>query len=221
MVTIAHVVEKIIRDEPYLEYAVGKEIISYAKLATYLEPKIEKELGRAVKHGAVVMALTRLSEKLQQHGYRDISRGSLKEVEISIRSDIDEITIVKSPKSFEKIRKLYGTVDFASGDIFNVIQGNYEITIIASRKYTDMFEKEMRGEQKVKKIRGLSSLSLKFPLKLVQTPGFFALVTNELSWHNINIIEMVSTLTELTLVINNGQITKAYDVLHSLFKTQE
>ncbi len=221
MVTVAHVVEKVVKDQPHLEDAIEKDIVSYAKLAEHITPDVERELGRGVKHGAVVMALTRLSEKLKDGFVKTVDFEKFGEVEMGIRSDVMEITIVKSPKSFEAIKRLYGLVDFEGGDVLNVIQGNHEITVIASRKYAKRFEHELRGEKIIRKIGGLSSLSIKFPPALVETPGFFSLVTRQLAWHGINIIEMVSTLTELTIVISDNDITKAYGALQELFRKME
>jgi hypothetical protein len=221
MVTVAHVVEKIVKDEPQLEDAIGKDIVSYAKLAEYIKPSVEKELRKKVNHGAVVMALTRLSEKLGEEEAKRTESKLFEEIEMSIRSDVMEMTIVKSPKSFEVIRRLYGLVDFDGGDVLNVIQGNHEITVVASRRYMKRFEYELRSEKIIRKISGLSSLSIKFPPALVETPGFFSLVTRQLTWHGVNIFEMVSTLTELTLVLSNDDVTKAYGVLQELFRKME
>jgi hypothetical protein len=221
MVTVAHIVEKVVKDQPQLEDAIEKDIISYAKLAEYVKPEVERELGKKVNNGAVVMALTRLSEKLQGGGGKPFAPEKFGEVEMSIRSDVMEITLVKAPKSFECIRKLYSIVDFEGGDALNVISGNHEITIIASRKYSKRFETELKSEKTIRKISGLSSLSIKFPPALVETPGFFSLITRQLSWHGINIIEMVSTLTELTIIIEDKNITRAYGSLQELFKKLE
>lgn len=221
MVTIAHVVGKAVKDQPQLEDAIIRDIVSYAKLAGYIQPEVERELGKPVKHSAVVMALTRLSERLREEHEERIDRGKFGEIEMGIRSDIIEVTIVKSPRSFESIKRLYALVDFERGDVLNVIQGNHEITIIASRKYLNRFKAELGREKIIKKIENLSTLSIKFPLEFLETPGFISLITRQLAWHGINIIEIVSTLTELTLALRNEDITKGYRVLQKLFNKLE
>lgn len=221
MVTIAHIVGKMVKDKPQLEDAVVRDIVSYAKLAEYMQPEVEKELGKKVKHAAVVMALMRLSEKLRTEHIERIEKGKYGEIEMGIRSDVIEVTIVKSPKSFEPVKRLYALVDFEGGDVLNVIQGNHEITIIASRRYLKRFEAELRGEKVIKKIESLSALSIKFPKEFLQMPGFIALITRELAWHGINVVEIVSTYTELTLVLSNEDVTKAYRALQELFNKLE
>ena len=115
MVTVAHVVGKVVRSQPDLEEAIARDIVSYAKVAEYIKPEVERELGKEAKHGAVLMALTRLSEGLQGEERTGMRREFFGGVEMGIRSDVFEVTIVKSPKSFEVVKRLYGLVDFEGG----------------------------------------------------------------------------------------------------------
>ena len=64
MVTVAHLVEKIIERRPFLEEAVARGIVNYAALAEELKPEIDKEMKKDTKPSAIMMAIRRLSEKL-------------------------------------------------------------------------------------------------------------------------------------------------------------
>ena len=66
MVTVSHIVSKLIRKEPVVEDALAKGLFNYSKLAQYLKPKIELELGKEVRISAIVMAIARNSEKLKE-----------------------------------------------------------------------------------------------------------------------------------------------------------
>jgi len=48
MVTVAHLVEKIIAQKPFLQEALSKGIVNNAALAEELLPEIEKELKKRV-----------------------------------------------------------------------------------------------------------------------------------------------------------------------------
>ena len=65
MVTIAHLIEKVIEEKPFLQEALSRGIINNAALAEELKPLIEKEMKKKVKFSAVNMAIRRLSEKLK------------------------------------------------------------------------------------------------------------------------------------------------------------
>ena len=73
MVTISHVVKSILNRQIFLQEALNNEIVSFNKLAKYLKPTIETELGKTVKHSAIVMAIRRHAEKSKNivHGSRN------------------------------------------------------------------------------------------------------------------------------------------------------
>ena len=64
MVTISHVVNKMVDERIYLYESLSKGIASYGSVAKHLKPEIEKELNREVDHFAIVTALRRYAEKL-------------------------------------------------------------------------------------------------------------------------------------------------------------
>ena len=65
MVTISHLVEKIVNERPLLFQAIEQGIVSFGNLAEQLEKEINDELGKDVNRSAVVMALRRYSEKIE------------------------------------------------------------------------------------------------------------------------------------------------------------
>lgn len=59
MITVSHIVNKLVDEKIYLQKAIGKGIASYGSVAKKLEPEIEKELKKEVAHYAIVAALRR------------------------------------------------------------------------------------------------------------------------------------------------------------------
>lgn len=57
MVTVSHIVNKLVNDKTFLHESMHHGVISNNSLATLLKPEIEIELGKEVKHSAIVMAL--------------------------------------------------------------------------------------------------------------------------------------------------------------------
>lgn len=218
MVTIAHLVEKIVEKKPFLEEAVARGIINYAALADTLQPDIEKELKQKVKTSAIMMALRRLAEKLEKKLAVQIK---FKDTDITIKSDLFETTVLKSPSVMSNIRKMYDLIDVSKGDFLTVTHGIYEITVISNKKYKDKIPKILASEKIIKTIDKLSSLTLKIPVEAVETPGFFYVVTKALNWENINIVEIVSTLTELTFIIKEDDTARAFETLKQLIDEQK
>ena len=218
MATVAHIVSKIIRQQPHLEDFIERDLVSFHRLARFLLPLIKAETDEEVNEGAVVMAISRLREKMVGRREKEIAEPSWKQIEISARSGAIEIDVQRSEGMFGKLEKLRGMVENPQEDFFNVVQGQYEMTVIASKKYREEFLKVLKGE-KILHVEGeLSLVYLRFPNEVLYTPGFFDRTLRELSWQNINVFELVSTLNELVIIVKENDASRAYEVLRQAFK---
>ena len=219
MVTVAHVVENIVERRPFLEEAIAEGIINYAALAEKLKPEVEKELKKNVKQSAIMMALRRLSEKLKE-SFVGQAPVKFRESDLTIKSDLAEITFVKSPTTMDTIRRIYSMIDFQHGDFLTVTQGIYEVTVIVSKKYKKSIEKVLLDEKTIKSLDNLSSLTIKIPVTAINTVGVFYVITKSLNWANINIVEAVSTFTELTVILKEDDISLAFNVMKGLINAE-
>ncbi len=214
MVTVAHLVEKIIAQKPFLQEALSKGIVNNAALAEELLPEIEKELKKRVKFSAVNMAIRRLSEKLSKSFVATTKFDD--NTDISIKSDLVEITVYKGDNIQKKIKLAYDLVDFNQGDILMITQGLHEVMIITNQKHE---KKIVKLFPKIKKrIKNLSSLTVNIPITAIETVGLFYIVTRALNWENINIIDIVSTLTEMTFMVKEEDTAKSFEILKKLIK---
>ncbi|MBS3140305.1 hypothetical protein J4479_04850 [Candidatus Woesearchaeota archaeon] len=220
MVTVSHLAEKIVERKPFLEEALAKGIINYVALAEILRPEIEKELKKEVKTSAIMMSLRRLSEKLEKNFIKQ-AQIRFKETDITIKSNLFEITVLKSSVIISNIKRLYDLIDFSRGDFLTITHGIYEITIISNKKHKNKIERILEEEKIVKIIDNLSSLTIKIPIEAVEQIGLFYIVTKALNWENINIIEIVSTLTEMTFILKEDDISQAFNILKKLIEEQE
>ena len=72
MVTVSHIVKKIVNERPVLQETIIEGIISYGALAEKIKPYIERELGKRVKEPAIVMALRRYSDEITKKSSKRI-----------------------------------------------------------------------------------------------------------------------------------------------------
>ena len=215
MVTISHLVKKIIRENAFLVEAMGKELISHGNLAENIKTEIENELGKKVKESAIVMALRRYEEELKNFDK------SIKKFDFNgdmiMRTNIMEIDIAKSQSLLSKIKNLYGMIDFEKADTLNIVLGNNEVSIITNEKYKDKVFDFLRGEKILNKESNLVALTMVFASRdFINTPGVIFTVVRKLAWEGINIYEIVSTMSELTFILNKNDSMKAYNLLQEL-----
>ena len=216
MVTISHLVKKIVKDKPFLQEALSQKLISYGNLAEQIQGKIEHELEKKIKHSAIVMALRRYADELEKdnQGVKNFNYNA----ELVMKTNICDITVQKSKDLLNKLKLIYNLVDFEKGDILNTILGNYEVSIIISEKYKEKLLKLIKGEKILAKEPGLTALSINFKGgDFLHTPGVIFTIIRKLAWENINIFEIVSTQTELTLILRQKDSVKAYESSQDLF----
>ena len=215
MVTVSHIVKKIVSEQPFVEEGLANGIISVANLAENLLPIIEKELGKKVKHAAVVMALRRYSDEISRH--RAKAKSFDYSGELIIRTNICDFTFVKSISLMARLRNIHNLVNFERGDTLNFIVGNNEVSIIINEKYKDKLIKFLSGEKILNKEYDLAALTIIFKSDVfTETPGVIFNVVRKLAWENINIYEIISTMTELAFILNKKDSMKAYNVLHEM-----
>ncbi len=214
MVTVSHLVKKIVSDRPMLQEAMRQGIISFASLAENLKKPIEIELGKSVKESAIVMALRRYSESLSSEPEKKIV--SLFGSDIMMKSGIADVTVAKSESLSGKLEKLYDIVDFSKGDILNLIHGNYEVCIVTNDKHLPRVLKLLVSEKILVREKGFVSITLSISKEHLYTPGTIYSAVRKLAWDNVNIFEIVSTTTELTFIVSRKDATRAYNSLQEL-----
>jgi len=217
MVTASHLVKKALSGNSFLLEAMSKELISYGNLAEQLKPEIEQELGKKVKESAIVMALRRYAEELQNFD-KNIKKFKF-HGEILMRTNIMDFNIVKSNSLLNKIKNIYSLVNFEKGDTLNIILGSNEVSIVTNEKYKEKLSNFLKGEKILNKKFDLVALTIVFEgLGFFTTPGVIFTAIRKLAWEQINIYEIVSTMTELTFILSKKDSIRAYNVLQELVK---
>jgi aspartokinase len=219
MVTVSHVVKKIVDSKPLLQESLIEGIVNFSHLAQKIRPRVESELGEKIKLSAIIMALRRHADQLQKKTIVHIPFQM--RPEIIMKTNICDICIVKTPSALGKIKKIHDIIDYEKGETLNVIQGDYEITIVASQKYENHINSYLEGEKVLNRETDLVSLTLNLTKEFSYTPGVLSSFTRRLAWENINILENISTMTELIFIISEEDALRAYSSLHELIKEQE
>ena len=215
MVTVSHIVKKIVSGQPFVEEGLGEGIISVANLAEKMQPKIEEELGKKINLPAVVMALRRFAEDISKQ--RRAAKKFDYTGELLMKTNIADFTFVKTHTLLAKLRTIHNLVDFERGDTLNIILGNNEVSIIINEKHISELDKFLSGEKIINRENDCVSLTIVFTKDdFTHTPGIIFNAVRKLAWNNINIYEIVSTMTELTFILHKKDSMRAYDVLQEM-----
>lgn len=215
MITIPEVVRKIISKTPFLAESLNKGIINLSALARIIKPEIETELFKKVKNGAIIMALKRLSN--QQSIKVDITKVFKNSPDIIVRSNLIEFTLINSQSLIVKHKVLLETINSHKEYFGTITEGVFETTIITSAELKTSIEKIYQDEKVIFSSNNLSSVTIKLTEENINTPGVYYFILKPLAWEGINIVEVVSTSHEITLILEAKNVDRAFTILKNLF----
>jgi aspartokinase len=219
MVTISHIVSKLVNERIYLHEAISKRIASYGSVAKQLKPEIEKELGKEVEHTAIVTALRRYADKIQVRTNGIVF--STESSEVNLKTNIMDINVLKTPELFDKLKRFYDLINFDRGDILHVIYGRTHVAIVTNERYKERMMALLQN-QKIKKVEDdLVALTFIVGKERIDKPGVLFKITRSLAWENINIIEIISVDLEVTFIVEKKDAIKGYNALERLIDRQK
>jgi aspartokinase len=163
---------------------------------------------------AIIMALRRYAEKMKP--IMDKKLPFSYKSEIVMKTGLVDVTIVKTPSLMGKLKKMYELIDTDKGETLNIIQGNYEITAVINEKYKKDLLELLKEEKILHQEKDLVSFTMSFSRGFFYSPGILARVTRTLAWEDINIFEVISTMTELIFILSSKDAMRAYKALQLL-----
>lgn len=221
MKTISSVVEQYIKHKPFLLNSISQGIINLTSLARIMMPEIERELGKDVKQGAVVMALKRLSEELDFRINHKLVRVLKNIGEITVRSSLVDYAFVVSDTLLENQARLIAEINKNKELFYTSSRGVNESNIIVSAAVSNALDEIFKNEKRTHRVENLSSITVKLPQVNVTTPGVFYYIFQRLAWEGVIIHEVISTTNEFTVIVHDNQIDSAFKIIKDLKNVNE
>ena len=150
-------------------------------------------LRKDINHGAIVMALNRLSINLEfQHTHRIIK--VLKKIgDITVRSNLVDYNFKVSDSLLINQSSLLKNLDVSKNNFYTSSRGVDECNIVVSANLSKLVEEKLTNEFCFSRTENLCSISFKLPEENVSIPGIYYFVFQKLSWDGINVSQIIST----------------------------
>ena len=182
MKTISSVVSEYIKSKPFLSSALSDGIINLTSLSRIIKPDIEEILRKNINHGAIVMALNRLSDNLEFQHTQKIIRVLKKIGDITVRSNLTDYNFKVSETIMLKQAEVLKNLKNSNTNFYSSSRGVDECNIVVSENLTGLVDVNFEGEVLIKKTTKLSAISFKLPQENVSVPGIYYYVFQKLSW---------------------------------------
>lgn len=214
MITVPQAVEKIIKRSRYLSEALSKDLINASSLARYIKPEVETLTYKEVTYGSVVMAVKRLQKSFSS-GYKQVT--VFKEApDMIVRSNLTLIYVKNSADLLQKLSTIEeSSQSFQKKALFTY--GRVETVVLTNKVNLESLIKILKEEEIEQTFPSVSSITIHLPEDAVSQPGVFYFFIKSLAWEGVNILDILSTHTELTLVFKPEDINTAFGILQSLF----
>jgi hypothetical protein len=209
--SISKTVQTLIDEDLSLQDALQRDYGNYSAIARMLMPKVKEAVNHDVNLESVITSVKRAKANytILQGKITRVVAGSV----LNIRTDMAKVSIDKTKKNLEKIRK---TLASFSGEFLQIIEGNSVVTLISDlnsfNKISSIFAKKDVIDQK----QNLATVIIRSPDEIIDTPGCVQAFYNAVSRRHINIEETMSCYTETIIVLAMEDVSKAFAALTEL-----
>lgn len=214
---------EIVREEidclPHIRTALEMDLLNYSAFARFLIPLIQKKYNKKVSRESIIVAATRYQKEMLKTKLSEKLKKGISECNLSMRSGIVDLTLQKAPNIQEVVNEFNKEIDWKRGEIMFIAQGRGEVEVILDRMNYNKIKELISEEMILSTIPNLSIISVHQPsTELTFVPGFYSFLLNNLAMNNINVLEVMSTLTELIIVVSQEQGSKTFEILNEIIE---
>jgi hypothetical protein len=211
--SIGKITEELINKSPFLREAMTDDLINISALARKLKPEIEEVTGKEVKEGAIVMAIKRMTPGLYHRLNIKITNVMGELGDFLVRSNLSDFTFENSESLKTKQADLIHEINKENDSFFTLCKGVSETTFIVNTQHDDLIKRMFSGEKLKSHTQDLASVTVKLPMVNTEIYGIYYYILKHLAWEGINIVELVSTSNEFTIVVKQDDVDKAFKIL--------
>ncbi len=215
MLKVADIVQEIVTDSEIAFSALTAGYLNLSAYAESIKSEVERKTHKQVRHGTIVVALSRLAKGLSK---RAELLPAVKIENLAVRTGLTEIAFDRTKTNRLLLRNLYQNEQLMLADFFTVTHGVNELSIILPEDLTKAVLKLFGKEKPKLLLNHLASLTIRYDEGCLFTPNINYAVLRPLALKRINIVEVVSTYTELTFIVSERDLQEAFLTLNSFFR---
>jgi len=212
-VSVSEVVRRVVSNHPSILDCLKLGVVNYSSLARMIADDVRRGSGlESVNVNAIKMSLIRFSERLREASstMEERVRHVLAGTTIELQTDLKVITVRREALIY-KLNELMDKISRAR--FFQLTQGTKTFTVIIAREVSDDVIELMGRDAIEEVIDDQSAIILISPKEIIETTGVIAYIASLLSWHGVNITQIISCYVDTVLVLNRRDVFKAYQLI--------
>lgn len=197
MKKISDAVNQIMQKDDLIAPLAQRGLLNVSAYAREIKPQVEELVMKNVKEGSIIAAVNRA---LQDLPALEIPTENIIQ-NLTVHSNLKGISYERTEATSQQIRKIYQKTGIDNKTYLTVTQGINEITIVAETSVLNQFKQALNNKKTIYYKDNLVGITTKFDISCLETPNIMYGIMRRIALKNINLIEVVSTATELTFII--------------------
>jgi len=193
-------------------------LVNVRALARY----IIKEQKMNVSIDAVISAIRRYNLARSEKTFENAKKMIGQVISISTKNRLASIDVTKDSEIQRLLPKLFSIINYNQGDVLRIIHADESINIFVDEKNLEQIKKLLPQGKIIRIYTDLAGINIRIKLDAQNTPGLVALIANELTINNINVMDFMSCVSELLCellwFVEDSNLMKAYNVINQLWK---
>ncbi len=215
MIKVSDIVrEMIYSSEPELT-TMSRGSLNLSAYAKRIHSAVERKARKPVQIGTIVVALSRLANEIS---HEDPLLPKIELDSIAVKSNLAEITFNKTPANKQRAQKLFTEKEFAQADFLTITYGASEISVFAPMPLVKPVLKNFKPDTPKLHLENLAALTVQFGQQYIETPNMYFALLRSMAVRKVNIVELISTFTELTFLVKQADLNELFHLMNSLMK---
>lgn len=214
MIKITDVVLDLIQTDELAAECLRTGLLNLSAYADKIHQRVENAAKKPVQKGTIVVALSRIVKNLPT---APLLNPDVKLTDLNMKSSLTVLTYKKTADMERKISVMNPFL-LSISDLFSVTDGPEEITIVCSDKAKNEIIRlaGINVEPKIE-INNLVAITASLPPEDINRPNVLYTLLSSLAAKRVNIIEIVSTYTEISFIIKKEDMETAFKALNLYF----
>jgi len=208
MIKASDAILAIIKGNAFLEFGVHHQLFNNAQLARYLQPFVAARTHTDTTESAIAMALSRLASSLVENTPEP---ADFQFKNVNVTAGLCTASFTRTMSVHRSVNRLQAEM-YKKEAFCSVSEGMKEVTVIVENRFEERLL-TLVGEQPVYQHTNLASVEIYFGNDYTETPGMLYMLLQRAALQNLNLIEITSTCSGLTMFIAEEDTRKLFDTL--------
>lgn len=216
MLNIQTAVETVLLEDIDARIALVSGYMNMSGYAQKIKTQVEESTKKPVTTNAIVVSLSRVKELLKN------KESVIKDVKISnitTKLPLSELIYENTSANLAKLEQFHKKVSFKREDFFTTTISTTELNIVCSSSMASVVMDHF-GQKPKFVAHNLAAIGISFDQKYFEVPNILFSLIATVARVNINIAEIVSTYTELIIIVHEKDFSKVVSLFSNIHKKQ-